>query len=64
MEKIELKWDSLTDAQKRAFGDRWVTHESNLNAWAKPYRDLSNFKKSCVDKSILSTDVKTLNYVI
>lgn len=41
-------WNNLTDNQKISFGDRWITHESNLKAWCKPFEELSELKKQRV----------------
>jgi hypothetical protein len=44
-EKTIAKWNSLTSAQKISFGDRWITHESDLTAWDKPFQNLSSLKQ-------------------
>ena len=62
--RIEQKWNSLNAMQKRSFGTRFITHESNLNAWNKPYSELSAWKKVTVDKNLESTSVESLNEVI
>ena len=61
--KAIKKWNSLTSSQKRAFGDRWITHESNLDAWNKKFEDLSNLKQQRVLANINGIDKRTLNYV-
>jgi hypothetical protein len=56
-------WDKLTSQQKKAFGDRFITHESNLSAWDKNFDELSPLKK-CRVINFLPSDTSTLNYVI
>ena len=55
-------WNSLTPMQKRSFGDRLITHESNLNAWNKPFNELSEIKKHRVINSVINP--KLLNNTI
>lgn len=57
-------WNKLTAQQKRAFGDRFITNESNLNAWDKNFEDLSEFKKRQVKKFLNDEMIHTLNYTI
>ena len=60
-----LKWNSLTNAQKMAFGDRFIINSTNnLEAWCKPFNELSNLKKQRVFDNIMKVDVESLNYVI
>lgn len=63
MDTIE-KWNSLTDLQKRAFGDRFITHESNLHAWSKPFDKLSPHKQKVVLNSLDNVDAESLNFVL
>ena len=58
------KWNSLNGNQKRAFGDRWITHDTNLDAWDKDFEDLSNLKKKRVLSSIGDIGPKDLNHVV
>lgn len=50
-EKIQL-WNNLPDQEKAAFGDMYITHESNLRAWVKDFDLLSQLKKDRVIQSI------------
>jgi len=63
-QEIITKWNALTDMQKRAFGDRFISHESNLYAWSKLFEDLSEDKKKKVLRALPDTSPETLNYVI
>lgn len=63
MENLINKWDSLTNQQKAAFGDRWITHETNLSAWAKPFDELSDLKKKRVIENIGNIEPEHLNSV-
>ena len=49
---MENTWNKLTDNEKMSFGDRWITHDSNLKAWCKPFEELSELKKERVKKSL------------
>lgn len=63
-EKVAEKWNSLTSGQKAAFGDRYITNESNLRAWDKPFNELSYSKKRWIMKSsIEKINPEDLNYV-
>ena len=64
MENLIKKWNSLNGAQKRAFGDSWITHDTNLDAWNKDFEDLSNLKKERVLASIGDIEPKDLNHVV
>ena len=64
MENLIKKWNSLNGNQKRAFGDRWITHDTNLDAWNKDFEDLSNLKKKRVLASIGDIEPKDLNNVV
>lgn len=64
IETVESKWDSLPNNHKRSFGDRIVINASDLQAWAKPYSELSDHKKKMVDRYIMDTEVEDLNHVI
>jgi hypothetical protein len=41
-------WDNLPPREKRAMGAHYITHESNLNAWNKPFEQLSKLKQKRV----------------
>ena len=45
-------WNRLPGKEKRAMGDHYITHESNLNSWNKDFRDLSPLKQKIVLQSI------------
>ena len=45
-------WNNLPDYEKRAMGDHFITHESNLDAWDKPFEKLSPLKQKRVLASI------------
>ena len=47
-------WNSLSGMQKRAFGDKWITNNSNLNTWNKPFNELSELKKQRVLNSTIN----------
>ena len=64
MENLIKKWNSLNGDQKRAFGDRWITHDTNLDAWDKDFEDLSNLKRERVLASIGDIEPKDLNLVV
>lgn len=58
--KISLaieKWNALSRAQKVEFGDRIITHESNLEAWDRDFGDLSGWKMELVVKNILNCEL-------
>ena len=42
------KWNNLPDYEKRAMGDHFITHASNLEAWNKPFDELSPLKQKRV----------------
>jgi hypothetical protein len=50
-EKIQ-NWDNLPESEKRAMGSHWVTNESNLQSWNKPFDLLSQLKKARILQSI------------
>lgn len=62
--QIENKWNSLTPMQKRSYGDWFITTETDLNTWNKPFKDLSELKKYRVSKFIMQTSVESLNNLI
>ncbi|RRT94155.1 hypothetical protein [Empedobacter falsenii] len=63
MKELVSKWNSLTADQKRAFGDRFITHDTNLEAWNKTFEELSELKKTRVLKNIKLINSDNLNYV-
>lgn len=64
MEKLIEKWNALNDQQKAAFGDRWITHETNLRSWVKPFEELSELKKKRVLTNIEDIDVNELTNIV
>ena len=50
-QKIDT-WNNLPKREKMAMGDHYITHESDLNAWNKPFDQLSELKKERVLQSI------------
>lgn len=44
--EIIEKWNNLTPLSKRAFGDKFISNESNLNAWNKSFNQLSDLKQN------------------
>lgn len=63
MENLINKWNGLNSSQKCAFGDRFITHETNLNAWNKNFDDLSELKKKRVIENIGDINPENLNFV-
>ena len=42
--QVSEQWDAMTHDQRIAIADRWITNESNLTAWDKPFNELSWLK--------------------
>lgn len=51
-EELILIWDNLHPQEKMAFGDQWISHETNLRAWDKPFSELSPLKRKRVLMSV------------
>ena len=49
--KIQI-WNNLPESEKCAMGDHWITNEQHLQAWNKPWDQLSQLKKERVLKSV------------
>ena len=64
METTVEKWNALTDQQRASFGDRFITHETNLSAWVKDFESLSVHKQKMILKNFPNIEVSTLNYTI
>lgn len=47
-------WNELPSQEKMALGDRYITHETNLRAWDKPFEELSPLKRERVLRDIES----------
>lgn len=45
-------WNQLPPQEKMAMGDHYITHETNLKAWDKPFKELSPLKQKRVLQSI------------
>lgn len=45
-------WNNLPAQEKMAMGDHYITHETNLKAWNKPFADLSKLKQKRVLQSV------------
>ena len=54
MENSIKIWDNLSSNEKMSFGERFITHESNLKVWDKLFNDLSELKKQRVISKIES----------
>ena len=55
-------WDSMTSQQKMSFGEKWISHETDLRAWDKPFSELSPLKRDRIlnNENLLSiTEGKT-----
>lgn len=50
-EKIQA-WDNLPDQEKAAMGNMYITHDTNLKVWCKPFTELSLLKQKRVLQSI------------
>jgi len=50
MKKAELIeiWNNLPSKEKMAMGDQYITRETNLKAWDKPFDQLSKLKQKRV----------------
>ena len=46
-QKISI-WNNLPSYEKRAMGDHYITHGSNLEAWNKEFNELSILKQERV----------------
>lgn len=46
------KWNNLPAQHKADFGNKWITHDTNLRAWCKPFEELSRLKQDRVLQSI------------
>ena len=46
--QVSEQWDAMTHDQRIAIADRWITNESNLTAWDKPFNELSTLKQKRV----------------
>ena len=45
-------WNKLSSQEKMAFGNQYITHETNLKAWDKEYKELSPLKQKRVLQSV------------
>ena len=60
MKAIKI-WDNLSSNEKMSFGERFITHESNLKVWDKLFNDLLNLFKLIFDS--LNSSMLILGYV-
>ncbi|WCM42418.1 hypothetical protein MG290_01745 [Flavobacterium sp. CBA20B-1] len=63
-ESLIKDWNNLNDQQKAAFGDRYITHDTNLRAWCKNFEDLSELKKQRVLRDFKEEYKEGLNNLI
>lgn len=45
-------WNELPSQEKMAMGDHYISHETNLKAWDKPFDELSPLKQKRVLQSV------------
>jgi DNA-binding XRE family transcriptional regulator len=45
-------WNRLPSQEKMAFGDTYISHDTNLRAWDKPFNELSPLKQKRVLDSV------------
>lgn len=57
-------WNNLTAQQKRAFGDRFITNNSNLESWNKDFGNLSELKQNRVIFNLTESMIHTLLFTI
>jgi len=50
--QVSAQWDAMTHDQRIAIADRWITNESNLMVWDKPFNELSTLKQKRVITSL------------
>ena len=46
--QVSAEWNAMSHEQRIAIADRWITNESNLMAWDKPFNELSWLKQKRV----------------
>lgn len=46
--QVSAQWNAMTHDERIAIADRWITNESNLMAWDKPFNELSLLKQNRV----------------
>ena len=46
--QVSEQWDAMTHDQRIEIADIWITNESNLMAWDKPFNELSTLKQKRV----------------
>ena len=64
MENTIKLWNNLSDQKKVAFGDRYITHETNLRTWCKSFENLSELKKQRVLRDFTEANKHSLNNLI
>ena len=45
-------WNNLPSQEKMAMGNHYITHETNLKTWDKPFDGLSKLKQKRVLQSV------------
>ena len=50
--QVSVQWNAMSHDQRIAIADRWITNESNLSAWDKPFNELSALKQKRVITSL------------
>lgn len=50
--QVSAQWNAMSHDERIAIADRWITNESNLSAWDKPFNELSELKQKRVITSL------------
>lgn len=50
--QVSAQWNAMSRNERIAIADRWITNESNLSAWDKPFNELSALKQKRVITSL------------
>ena len=50
--QVSAQWNAMSHDERIAIADRWITNESNLVAWDKPFNELSTLKQKRVITSL------------
>ena len=48
IEQVSAQWSAMSHDERIAISDIWITNESNLSAWDKPFNELSALKQKRV----------------
>ena len=57
-------WNELPSQEKMAMGDHYISHETNLKAWDKPFDELSPLKQKRVLQSVESFSKLKFHWII